>query len=288
MRGFFIPAAVVASAITFAQMASAAPPPPQVYDWTGWYVGLNAGANWGGDPVSTTASNSEFCPPGSCGFALATAQASIEGATGRFPVRTDGFIGGGQFGYNWQFARLWVAGFEADFQGLAGASGSRSRSSSAAVSGFAGHGVGTGLSVTKRIDYLGTVRGRLGYLVMPGLLVFGTGGFAWGHVNSGTRISQHLIGVFGGVATSFGAASGVSRMAGGWTAGGGFEWMFAPNWTARIGYLYFDLGKVTYNSQIADRITTPAPPTTYYFVNDVRSTTRFNGNIVRAGLNYHF
>ena len=284
MRHLSVAAAIVVSTIIFARMASAAPPP--VYSWTGWYVGLNAGGTWGSDPVSTTASNSEFCPPGSCGHALAFANASIQGATGEFPGSTDGFIGGGQFGYNWQFANRWLAGFEADFQGLIGADGSSARSSAFAVAGFAGHSVGTDLLVSKSIDFLGTVRGRLGYLVMPRLLVFGTGGFAYGHVKSSLTISQNLIGAgLGSLEASFGMSSNISRMLGGWTIGGGFEWMLAPNWTAKVEYLYYDLGTVTARGQLADRIVSPSPPTTYYFVNDVQSTTRFNGNIVRVGLN---
>ena len=204
-------------------------------------------------------------------------------------MRTDGFIGGVQFGYNWQLADRWVAGFEADLQGLAGANSSNSRSSSADVSGFAGHGVDTGLSVTKGIDFLGTVRGRLGFLVKPNLLVFGTGGFAYGHVKSSLAISQNFTGTgLGSLDTSIGTALNTSRMQGGWTLGGGFEWMFASKWTAKIEYLHYDLGSVTSHGQIADRIVSPAPPTPYYFVNDVQSTTRFNGNIVRVGLNYHF
>jgi outer membrane immunogenic protein len=289
MRGLFVAAAFVAFSVTSAQTASAAPPSPPVPSWTGWYIGLNAGGVWGGDPVGATASNSQFCPTGLCGKALDFANASIQGATGEFPAKA-GFMGGGQFGYNLQLADRWIAGFEADFQGLVtDAGGSDSRYSAADVSGFAGHGVGTDLSVTKRIDFLGTVRGRLGYLVVPRLLVFGTGGFAYGHVKSGLTISQSLIGSgLGGLEARPGTALSTSRIQAGWTLGGGFEWMFASNWTAKIEYLYYDLGKVTSNGQIADRITSPAPPTTYYFVNDVQSTTRFNGNIVRAGLNYHY
>ena len=77
-------------------------------------------------------------------------------------------------------------------------------------------------------------------------------------------------------------------MQGGWTLGGGFELMFASNWTAKVEYLHYDLGSVTSHGQIADRIVSPSPPTTYYFVNDVQSSTRFNGDIVRVGLNYRF
>lgn len=285
MRRLSLTAVIVASTIAFAQMASAAPPSPPADGWAGWYAGLNVGGAWGGNPVSTTASNSEYCS--ACGHALETANASIEGATGEFPVNADGFIGGIQFGYNWQLANRWIAGFEADLEGFAGANGSNTTSSSASVSGFAGHAVATDLSVTKSIDFLGTVRGRLGYLVKPRLLVFGTGGFAYGHVSARTNISQHLIGTFGGVATSFGADLSVYKMLAGWTVGGGFEWMFVPNWTVKVEYLYYDLG-VTSGGLIADPITVPSPPTTYYFVNNVQSSTRFNGNIVRFGLSYHF
>lgn len=285
MRHISLTAAIIASAIAFVQTASAAPRSPPVDDWTGWYAGLNLGGVGGGNPVSTTASNSEYCS--TCGHALTTANASIAGATGDFPVATDGFIGGIQFGYNWQLADRWIAGFEADFQGFAGANGSNNTSSYAAVSDFAGHGVSTELSAIKEIDFLGTVRGRLGYLIKPRLLVFGTGGFAYGYVNTSTTISQHLVGTFGGVQTDFGVDTTVSRMLGGWAAGGGFELMLTSNWTAKIEYLYYDLG-VSSSGQITDRITIPSPPATYYFVNDVQSSTRFNGNIVRIGFNYRF
>ena len=289
MRRLSLTAAIVVSVIAFAQMASAAPPSPPVYGWTGWYFGLNVGGTWGGGSVDTTASNSEYCPPGSCGKALDFANASIQGATGEFPLRTDGFIGGGQFGYNWQLADRVVAGFEADFQGLAGAGKSSATSASFDVSGFANHSVSTDLSVSKSIDFLGTVRGRLGYLVEPRLLVFGTAGFAYGHVKSSLAISQNLVGSgLGSLETSIGTALNTSRMQGGWTLGGGFEWMFASSWTAKVEYLHYDLGSVTSAGQIADRIVSPSPPTTYYFVNDVQSTTRFYGDIVRVGLNYLF
>ena len=260
---------------------------PPAYNWTGWHIGLNAGGTWGDDPVSTTASNSQLCPPAVCNGQLEAAQASIQGATGEFPIKTDGFIGGGQFGYDWQFANRWIAGFEADFQGLAGAEGSNSSASVHGLSGFPANSVSTDLWVRTKIDYLGTVRGRLGYLVMPSLLVFGTGGFAYGHVKSSTSISQNLLGPSGGVATSFGADSSASKVLGGWTVGGGFEWMFMPNWSAKLEYLYYDLGKVTYNTQLVDPIT-GAAAFPNFFVNDVQLTTRFNGNIVRVGLNYHF
>jgi outer membrane immunogenic protein len=73
----------------------------------------------------------------------------------------------------------------------------------------------------------------------------------------------------------------------GWTAGGGVEWMFSPNWSLKAEYLYYNLGSVTYNlSPLIHTLT--IPPFTTVASAFPHSSTRFNGNIVRAGLNYHF
>ena len=277
----FVVTVIIASTIAFTQIASAA-------DWTGWYAGVNAGGIRDDHAVKSTASNNRFCPPGSCGFAKQTAQASIQGATGVFSLNTDGLTGNAQIGYNWLFADNWIAGFEADIDGNPDTNASQTDSSVNAVSGFPGHGVSTNLLVTKKINYLGTVRGRLGYRVTPKFFVFGTGGLAYGHVKSESNISQSLVGVFGGVATNFDADSSSSKTMPGWTAGGGFEWMFAKNWTAKAEYLYYDLGELSYDSQLADPITVPAPPTPFYFVNDVNTKTSFKGEILHIGLIYHF
>src|SRR5690242_10743769 len=89
-------------------MAPAAP----VYNWTGWYAGVNAGASFGNAKTV---------------FNIAPVTTGIPGALGAtFPgvgfsdrEYTDGFIGGGQIGYNWQWSPLIVLGLEADFQGAA-------------------------------------------------------------------------------------------------------------------------------------------------------------------------
>ena len=70
----------------------------------------------------------------------------------------------------------------------------------------------------------------------------------------------------------------------GWTAGGGLEWMFWPNWSAKVEYLYYDLGTVsqTYTARCSDAAGG------LFFANAGQTTARFDGNLVRAGLNYHF
>jgi outer membrane immunogenic protein len=287
VRRFFIAAAIAVFWIAYVTGASAVE--PSTARWLGWYAGLNTGGNWGGDPVSSGASNSQFCPPPACNFASAFANASIQGASGELPGRTAGFIAGGQIGYNWPIAKRWVAGFETDIQGLAGASKSYAATASYDVAGLAGRSVATDLLTSKSIDFLSTMRGRLGYLVKPRLLIFGTGGFAFGHVKSNTIISQNLVGNgLGNFEPNFGTNASVSRLLGGWTLGAGFEWLLGPKWSAKFEYLYYDLGKVTTSGQLADRIVSPMPPQTYYFVNDVQVTTRFNGSIVRVGVNYRY
>jgi len=140
------------------------------------------------------------------------------------------------------------------------------------------------MTLTKEVDYLGTVRGRLGWLATPGLLVYGTGGLAYGEVKASTTIFQSIAPTLAGVTPNFGTGSGVSQTRTGWTAGGGVEWMLDPHWSFKAEYLYYDLGTVTYNAVLVDS-GTPVNP---FFANNVQTSTRFNGNIARVGLNYQF
>jgi outer membrane immunogenic protein len=95
------------------------------------------------------------------------------------------------------------------------------------------------------------VRGRVGYLFIPTLLIYGTGGFAYGQVD----------------------AFGLSNTATGWTAGGGAEWLFAPNWSAKIEYLYVSLYNNNWNGGGGFNFGSNYNP---------------QFNVVRAGVNYHF
>jgi outer membrane immunogenic protein len=263
------------------------PPPAPVYNWTGWYAGFNVGGTWSDDPINVSATTLGFCPfLMTCTGAAENAAAAARGATSVFSGRSAGFIGGGQFGYNWQF-NSWVAGFEADIQSTTVKATPGSTANFALGAPFGGASVTTNLSITKEIDYLGTVRGRLGWLAAPSLLVYGTGGFAYGGVKAATNVTSTLIGsTCTAVVCNPSTSSGISENRTGWTAGGGFEWMFAPQWSVKLEYLYYDLGRVTYNSLLVDPLI--GGPVPNFFVNNVQTSTRFNGNIVRAGLNWHF
>jgi outer membrane immunogenic protein len=119
------------------------------------------------------------------------------------------------------------------------------------------------------LSWFGTVRGRLGAAVTPDLLLYGTGGLAYGHINAGAdfdvtaEVHRDLF------------LSTVNRTKAGWTVGAGAEWMFARNWSAKAEYLFVDLGKVS-------DVATSSPPF------GVRYTWHTQENILRAGVNYHF
>jgi outer membrane immunogenic protein len=290
MRKFLLTIAafgLLASSAMAADMPVKAPiPAPVVYSWTGWYAGANLGAAWTHDPVTVGTTNSAFCPAPGCTAALATALISAQGASGSFGGTKVGVIGGGQIGYNWKLATVWVAGVEADFQGLSHSGGFNGAGSTIGLPGFPGASVTTNsLAATKEVDWLGTFRDRLGYLVSPSMLVYGTGGLAYGEAKSSTNVSQTLNG-FAGVAPNYSSAASFSGVRAGWAAGGGFEWMVSPRWSVKAEYLHYDLGRVTYNGTLAAANT--VAPFGNYFVNNVQSTVRFDGEIVRAGLNYHW
>jgi len=270
------------------------PPPPPI--WTGFYIGLNAGGTW----TSSTSDDVTTVPIAAFTgntFPGPTSRAAALAATGTVPVSEGGFIGGGQVGYNYQFGPSFVAGIEADIQGIAGSHGSSSRFGAVdALSslGLPGNFATALTTVDSNVDYLGTVRGRLGWLFTPTLLLYGDGGLAYGGVSSETSISGQNIGVNLGLCCgnpTFFSSGSLSNTRVGWTAGGGVEWLFLPNWSLKVEYLYYDLGSITYSAgfpaPIARAPGVIAPGTVIYALAS-QASTRFDGNIVRAGINYHF
>jgi outer membrane immunogenic protein len=280
------------------------PPPPPM--WNGFYAGLNAGGTWGASNGVNMISAPVFLHPsaitGSIDNALYDwALPSAAGATGSMSSNAGGFIGGGQIGYNWQapfFGGNIIAGLEADIQGIAGGGGRASNANVTAVgsvvsSSSSGAPITTIGSVSRSVDYLGTVRGRLGYLVTPTLLVYGTGGLAYGGVslNGGYWSSAPTISPASELSKAWGGAGSFSNTQTGWTAGGGLEWMFLPNWSAKVEYLYYDLGRASFNQSLSGAVIDVALDPRFgqnWWLNASQVSTRFNGNIVRAGVNYHF
>jgi outer membrane immunogenic protein len=208
---------------------------------------------------------------------IGSAEAFID--TGTTCPDDNGFIAGGQWGYNWQFTN-WVIGLETDIQGASNNNDQDTITNTTRITtpGLPPNTLLTGIiTSSKDLKWLGTVRGRLGFLAAPSFLVYGTGGLAYGKVEATTTISDNIFDLV--------TNGSLSDKRTGWTVGGGVEWMFAPHWSVKAEYLYYDLGQVTWSladiNQIINQIT-PVLQTAS------QSTTRFNGNIVRAGINWHF
>lgn len=141
------------------------------------------------------------------------------------PAPAGGF-GGTTFGYNWQFDPSWVVGVEADF--------AYGRIQDSVDLAFREPFFAT--SLRSRLDYFGTVRGRIGW-TSGNLLIYGTGGFAWGHNELTLDVP-----LLGGTSSLFDEHTHT-----GWTAGGGFEWAVNRNWSIKAEYLYVDLSGERYN-----------------------------------------
>jgi outer membrane immunogenic protein len=263
-------------------------PVPIPATWTGLYAGANAGANWGSGDISHTASPGP-CDPGLAGCLVAPNYSTVLAGASTFDVglaNKISFVYGGQIGYNYQLGS-WVAGVEAD---LAEAHNGRTGNFATAAqsAAFPGFPAAYTATATSQLNYLGTLRGRLGYLATPTFLLYGTAGLAYGEGQSTTAETFNLIPGCGGATTSAGGDSGtVSQTRFGWTAGAGIEWMFAPRWSLKGEYLYYDLGNFSYNIGVSVFCTGPCTVPGGVFASSTGSTSfHDNGNVLRAGVNY--
>jgi len=276
------------SVLALTQFASAADLPRKavspvvapIVNWTGSYAGINAGIDCFARNRLSVASSGVFNPPGGFNPAIVD-QGAAGSTTGLHGDSSDrcGFIGGVQLGYNWQ-AGTYVYGVETDIQGVTGSSHFSGTTFTPTNNGV---DMITHIDATKRVDWLGTLRGRVGFLATPTTLFYVTGGLAYGGVKSNINISQ----VHGGGSDTFGTlAGGFSDTNVGWTVGAGLEWMFAPGrWTAKLEYLYYDLGDATYNGGVLSAAFQNGF-VRYGISSNV--STRYDGHIGRLGVNYRF
>lgn len=287
MKKFFLAAAVFPF-FSFAAYAADLPntkgpptfaPPPPVFSWTGFYAGVNGG--WIGSDNSMF-NQATPTPDAVLGVAAGVSEGLAALSTGGVPVgQRSGFIGGGQIGFNYQFNTWVVGGVEADFQGVAGLGNSGAITTPAGGTVVVGVPITSTLAGTTDTRWLGTVRGRLGFLPTPTVLVYGTGGLAYGDVTASSSLAQS------GTNGFIGAGSGsFSQIRAGWVAGGGVEWMFMPHWTVKLEGLHYDLGTGSYNW------TALGTPASAFFSGVVYqsevTSVHFRGDIVRVGLNYQF
>ncbi len=267
------------------EMKQVAPAPEPGCSWTGFYIGLNGGGLWSNDDAVNTTSRDLFGNSGlSGGVVYGIAAADL--ATFSLNDSYESFIGGGQMGYNWEIWRI-VFGPEVDIQGVTEGDHRAKADSSIDVPGFAGFPILQEATVSKRMDYLGTVRGRIGFTITPCLLIYGTGGLAYGQVDARTGIRQFVENDEEFLPNVYGGSGSFSAAEAGWTAGGGLEFMFWKRWSVKAEYLYYDLGTASYHLKHMNNFNSDVPPTLFTSTGPT-SSTKFDGNIVRAGLNFHF
>lgn len=237
-------------------LVAAVPAEAQDGNWNGFYAGVNAGGTWGDADTNTSCLDNQF------GGAFCTAIAA-EGAL-PFNMSNDlnGFIGGVQAGYNVQRG-LMVFGVEADIAWTS--IDSNTSNSNGATASF----LPSVTTASQELNWLGTVRGRLGYAVHGNMLLYATGGLAYGNVdNSYSHVFTN--GDY--------ARASQSKTKAGWTVGGGGEYGFG-RWSLKGEYLYYDLGDETLSAQAIDA---------NGFRNNLYLDSEYEtkGHIVRVGLNF--
>jgi outer membrane immunogenic protein len=242
-----------------------APPPVvapvPIFSWTGCYIGGDIGWGWGRDTISIP--NLSF----TAGVPLPP-DLSIPSAS----ADTKGFLGGGQVGCNYQLAPNWVIGIEGDGS-AADIKGDLTRSfsffdSDPSVNQFV---TITGTAHGKT-DWLASVTGRLGW-TWDRWMIYAKGGVAW----AGDKFSADI--------PLFDEHLETSQTRTGWTVGGGVEWAFWNNWSAKLEYDFYDFGtrSLTLTGTFVPIGGTVLTPVVVPGI-DVKQTI----NAVKFGVNYRF
>ena len=226
--------------------------PAYVPDWVGFYIGIHGGGGSG-----RTSFDQGFFDTFDTPFAFSRPSPSPRGG-----------LVGGQAGYNWQWGPV-VGGLELDF------SGADIKETATFFDPF----FPTTRSFNRefKFDELGSVRGRLGYLILPNLLLYGTAGLGFGH----SQLTEtEFETVFPNRFTS--QTSSMNEF--GWVAGAGLEWKFWNHWLLRGEWLHYDFGRTNQFDLVDTFPTTTAGALATSTPFSVRTTV----DIGRAALSYKF
>ena len=224
------------------------PPPPK---WTGFYGGINIGAGWGASSYSWNTWYQSGLVSGLNNNLRYGSGISL------------GVVGGGQLGYNYEIPGLKVAGMgfvtggEVDFQGTGMGANSTTNGYQLNVNNGQTSYIGTQVNGPLYISGFMTARGRLGLLLAPTFLVYGTGGFALANISRN------------------GAGFNLAGNQTGWTAGGGMEFLLSPAWSLKMEYLYTNVAG-TFSKYISNSAVSVYP---------ISNNNAWN--TARLGLNYH-
>ena len=241
-----------------------APAIVEVYNWTGFYIGGNAGYSWGRSSTDASYFNN------TTNLLLATGNSSFD---------MNGWVAGGQVGYNWQ-TQHWVWGFEGDIQatGQRGSTlficpGTICNFGNTAIPALALPGSTSNLSLNQKLEWFSTIRARAGYTFTPTVLGYVTGGLAIGEVKSDGVLTG-----FTSLAAPTSNAFSNRETRAGWTVGAGVEASLGGNWTGKVEYLYLDLGKYSNTALLL----------TNFIPLRAVTSSHITDNILRVGVNYRF
>jgi len=246
----FLFVAIAAGAL-FGASARAAPPTAPMFNWSGFYVGANAGSAWTKAPLQFISGSAT------------PADAAAENRAGTLDLKDSAFVGGIQGGFNWQSGPVLI-GAEIDYDSLR----ARLQQGPALFPFGSNPALMFNLTQTVTTNWLLTARPRIGYAT-NGALVYATGGLAVTKLHYGLA----FIDTSGGAA---GEGTTFSKTKVGWTAGGGFELALANNWTFKTEYLHVQFG-----GESVVGVNGAGEP-------NVHVISRLTADIVRAGINYRF
>jgi outer membrane immunogenic protein len=243
--------------------APAAPP----FSWTGFYLGGNVGA-----ATAHASGTSDFVDTLVAGSPFASNPQTNS-------LSSTNALAGGQIGFNWQLDPRWVVGIEGDWDWTrARYSVCRQNDINSTACVDTGNGFET---FSARTDWLATARARLGFTV-ANVLLYGTGGAAWGRVE--TELMQSCLHKGCGIAsqTQLSAASTADHTKAGWVAGLGAEAAIDSHWSVRAEWQHIDLGTITdsLSTTTAVGVTTGTQTTVW------SRSERFDE--FRVGANYRF
>jgi opacity protein-like surface antigen len=245
----------------------AAPVYAPVYSWAGWYAGVHAGYGWG-DPSADFNPATAPLPPGVITLFVPAPPFTLS-------TEPNGWLGGVQLGYNWQFGQ-WVVGVEGDFS-FTGMNDDASRGyiNTYSVGGDVHRTVGA-VTLESELQWFGTFRGRFGY-AFDRFLPYVTAGLAVGHVKTSVTNAGRDFDIGGGLpgapGPAFSSSASFSDTLVGVALGGGLDWAISDRWSLRGEYLYLNFNGKSHAAPIAG-------------VSNVDSD--FDAHIGRIALNYRF
>jgi outer membrane immunogenic protein len=255
LRLALVALAIFSAPAVGADVARRAPPlpaiersPPPVWVWSGFHAGINIGYGWENASSPTFSGTSPIIP-------------ILQGmAADGLRYEAQGVLGGVQFGFNHQISQRIVLGAEADIQ----LSGMRRANQAANVAGL-----GLSGEFSRSLDWFGTLRLRGGFLATERVMIYATGGLAYG----GARVSALASDAAGQI-----ASVSASQTRFGYTVGTGTEVLLTRRLSVRAEYLFYDFGTIR---ATASDLSPAAGPT-------ASAEIRSFGHLLRTGVSYRF